>query len=721
MTKQMKEMAALAFDFNKLAFWRKKTPIIDEQVISEAPSSKNGGSSAQITNANQKNFIVKAVGFQGDGQTDDFVSPEHDLNEIKNACEADSYLNIAVRKYSQLIFKAGYKIVSENDDAEEYLKARFRMMGFATGTPMDITFMEVGHDLVQYANAFLVKSRVEQSQLGGLQAQGVLDTKPVGGYFRIDPTTVTIKRDKNGNIKQYQQELGNESKTFKPTDIVHFYANREGGAAFGTPSVSAALEDVKMLRKIEGNVLDLIYRFAIPLYQMKIGIAKDGFRATDREIDDAKKEVERMASDGIMVTNETTEFHAIGAEGQAIDVTGYLKYFENRIFSALNVSESMMGRGGAKQDADSMEEQAHDNVKHYQRILSCLIEAGIFNELLMEGGYNPIMNPDDIVTFEFNEINLETKVKMETHLMNQFQGGAITFEEMRTALGQQTEGIDESRLFQNMIKQKNALELIQAKLGTNVSNATANEGNSGPDRQDKVSGTADNTISPENQHGKGSAHIKESTANLSESTKNVHGSTRKHVADYKKNFASVHQRYESAKNDICIRKKPTKAILSLARDGIIKDLNNRIYPEASKGIEKAVKDIKTNLIPHQKVILKLVEDSVQESVDKLFKNLEKQLREAKTPEEKQSIFDKNEYRLRFISEHILPKAKWFAYAKTCAQLGIETVYVSFGKVDTVDDGHIEMINTGSFTLDDIPAYHAYCTCKLGTRKSKNKK
>ena len=39
-----------------------------------------------------------------------------------------------------------------------------------------------------------------------------------------------------------------------------------------------------------------------------------------------------MASDGIMVTNERTEFIAIGAEGEAIDVTGYLSYFEKRVF-----------------------------------------------------------------------------------------------------------------------------------------------------------------------------------------------------------------------------------------------------------------------------------------------------------------------------------------------------------------------------------------------------
>ena len=110
------------------------------------------------------------------------------------------------------------------------------------------------------------------TNIGGLQAKGILGTDPVCGYYRVDPATVTIKRDKNGTIKQYQQEAGNNKKTFKPEDVVHFYIDKPGGAAYGTPRIVAALEDVKLLRKIEGNILNLIYRFSIPIYQMKIGI-----------------------------------------------------------------------------------------------------------------------------------------------------------------------------------------------------------------------------------------------------------------------------------------------------------------------------------------------------------------------------------------------------------------------------------------------------------------
>ena len=56
-----------------------------------------------------------------------------------------------------------------------------------------------------------------------------------------------------------------------------------------------------------------------------------------------------------------------------------------------------MGRGGAKQDSESMEAQIHDTVKYIQRIMSIFIKEKILNELLFEGGYNPILNEEDIV------------------------------------------------------------------------------------------------------------------------------------------------------------------------------------------------------------------------------------------------------------------------------------------------------------------------------------
>jgi len=296
-------------------------------------------SGAAITNANLKNFVIKFVGaVDSDGTS--YVPSEYDLLEIKDAVNTDSYLKMACIKYYQLIMKSGYQITSVNEDAVLYLKQRIRAMEFGTSIPFDVLLNGIAQDLVTYSNAFLVKSRVDKIA-NGLQAKGVLDKKPVGGYFRVDPTTITIKRATDGTINGYQQEVSSTKKTYKPTDVVHFYIDKDAGNAFGTPRISSALEDVKILRKVEGNTLSLLYRFALPLYQMKIGLPQENFMATDKEIREAQSQVEGMPMDGIIITNERTSFEEIGAKNTAIDMTPYLSYYEKRVFSALNVSETL--------------------------------------------------------------------------------------------------------------------------------------------------------------------------------------------------------------------------------------------------------------------------------------------------------------------------------------------------------------------------------------------
>lgn len=694
----------IGLKFSDLFFWR--THDQKESLhLNEIGSSSGKGGGGQITQANMNNFVVKAVGFAGGDNNGDFESPDVDLSEIKDAINGDSYIKMAISKYSQLIFKAGYSIVSPNDAAAEYLRGRLRMMSFMTNVPVDILFQQTTDDLVAYSNAFWVKSRQPMTNIGGLTAKGVLDTNPVCGYFRVDPTTVTIKRDKNGTIKQYQQEAGNNKKTFKPTDVIHFYIDKAGGAAFGTPRLVAALEDVKLLRKIEGNVLNLIYRFSIPIYQMKIGLPQTGFMATDREINEAKKEVEKMSSDGVLVTNERTEFNAIGAEGEAIDATGYLSYFEKRVFSALNMSEAMMGRGGSKQDADSMEEQIHDTVKYIQTRFAIFVREMMFSELLLEGGFNPVMNEQDICQFQFNEINNETRVKMETHALNQFQGNAITFEEMRQRVGMRADNIDESRLYANMIQLPNNLELIKAKAG-----ATGSGDSPGKDAKVKDnSNTVKNKMQPENQNGKSFMRVKEMTESADSSI------TQKNVENYKKKFAKVYKRYSTARNDVCELGAKSMSILPLARDGIMRELKNYVDAQAQDGIIKAIKDSKQSNVSLKKLPMTLIDSKIESITKGIFKDIAKKLENSEGRQEKEAVFDAIEYRLRFLTEHIVSKAYWYAYAKTCAQLGLEHIYVNFGKSDDRKE-HESIVNTKNFSLDDIPPYHAYCTCRIGMKK-----
>ena len=701
---------------DSLKFWKPNIPEFKEAGAASTPKQSSGGSSPAFSQDDIKKFTIKATGRSA--QSNDLTAAEYSLTEIQNAIKSDSYIKRFVTDYSQLIFKAGYNIVGENDAAAEYIRKRLRLMSFMTNESFDNLMIEIGNDLVAYSNAFLVKSRTDFNgiNLSDLTINPVYDNKAVGGYFRIDPSTIEIQRDTNGAIKTYQQTLGNDTVKFKPTDVIHFYIDKEPSNAFGTPRIASALEDVKMLRRIEGNVERLIYRCLFPITQMKVGIPQQGMMATDQEIKEAQQVVEQLVDDGLIITNEKVEFKNLGANNVALNAEPYLNYFEKRVFSALYLSTSMMGRGGVKQDADSMEEQVHDAVKYFQKSISNFIQNNLFNELLLEGGFNPILNESDIVYFVFNEINLETKVKVENHYLNQYQGNAITFEELRQELGRRADNISLDDVYANAVTQKNKMDLVWAGKGMLTPDGTASPENGDPKAADKSSDEnkqISNTDQPENQHGKSSVNIKE----FKESADDRNKITKKNIDIYKKNFSIIYNKFQAMRNDVCDDVKNQDAFtIPLTRESIMKMLEKYMEKELAAGYKKAIRDCgnKNPDFTFDIQTINIVKEA-KNTIDEIFKEISKRIKKCETREEKESVFNSLEYRLRFLTEYTVSKAYWYAYVKTCNALGKEKVYVDFGNSED-KKSHKNVIDTKHFSLDDIPPFHAYCSCKIKTEK-----
>lgn len=607
---------------------------------------------------------------------------------------------MACIKYYQLIMKSGYQITSTNEDAVTYLKQRLRAMEFGTGIPFDVLMNGVAQDLVTYSNAFLVKSRVDKIA-NGLQAKGIYDTKPVGGYFRMDPTTVTIKRASDGTINGYQQEVGSSQKSYKSTDVVHFYIDKDAGNAFGTPRISTALEDVKILRKIEGNTLSLLYRFALPLYQMKIGLPQENFMATDKEIREAQTQVEKMPMDGIIITNERTAFEEIGAKNTAIDMTPYLNYYEKRVFSALNVSETMMGRGGAKQDADSMEQQIHDQVKFYQHMIEIFMETLVFNELLLEGGYNPVFNEEDRVNFVFNEISLDTKIKLENHIMTQYQGNMLTFDEARRQIGLQSDNVDISQMYANLITQTNAKELLQMKLGATTTSSDGRTTNGKANDDTTPNGAASSMNTPSNQHGTYSAKVKESS--LTEGTDD-------RIRQYKDDYSQVYKKYNGLRNKIGdIRKEA----YDKTWDNIESSLKRYVSKSAAKGAFMMYLSTNKNLLTdkEERVDVSVLEQQITDGIKKIHDDMWNKLKHKKDVTYRKAVLDTMSYRLRFLTEYMTRKAYWYGYAVTAKKVGIKTLTINFHSKED-QEAHKQAIDTRNIKIDDIPPFKPYCKCTL---------
>lgn len=719
--------------------------------FSEAPTK-------QVNKNIYRKLLVKANSLlSGGGNRENLSTPEFDLDEIKRACEADSYIKMALMKYSYMLFKAGYVLRSENEKASDYIKQRLNIMSFSTKQPIDIVFQECGDDLIKYSNAIIIKSRVPNI-MPGIKATGFFKDNPVGGYFRVDPSQITVVKDKTGQIKSYIQKVDGEEKKFDKEDVIHIYLDREAGNTFGTPRILAALEDVKLLRRIEGHVATMIYRFAMPLFQWKIGLAQEGFQATNNEIDEAKATIDNMSLDGTVVTNEKTDIKSIGAQGQAINAEGYLKYFEGRCFTALGVSESQMGRGGSKQDADSMESQAHDTVKHIQRTMSIFVQELMLNELLLEGGFNPILNDNDKVYFVFNEINIETKIKVENHEMAKFQSNMISYKEMRRHLGKD-EDVDLEDLYKFKIEVEadkrmtqhktdgsieitkqsaiNALELqkanakTQEKLNNNSNNQDITNNNpksTSPNGNGKNKSTApnkdiSNKNTPENQHGKTSVKVKEAKSN-----------TIQNHSKHKDTYNSIYNKYYNLANDLVDNFNDLDLLLPLTLDNLLLETKLYLNMSSIEGINSAINDIKNIqksivTLPTIRISISQFENDAKTSLKKLLKDIDKKLKnidldtinnKQELNKEIKSIFNSLEYRIRFMLEFILPKIYWYSYLKTGQVLKYTHAEVDF-KGSEDKDKHEKEIDLNNINIDEIPPYHPFCDCEIKFIKKKNKK
>lgn len=469
---------------------RRRNSAIDAQEIyslGEAGAKPSGGGGSK---RDPSLSIIKRIGLAvSDGGTGDFEEAEWDFVEITNAYNTEAYLRQAVDKYIETMFKSDWEWVGKNPNAVDYIKMRFALMAEATAIPTDQLFIEIAEDLVKYCNVTVAKARAKDMNIfSGMNVQAVGDKLPVAGYFPLNLTGMTVKRDKNGTIKQWQQEIEGADSTvkFKADDIVHIYYKREKGRAFGTPWILPALEDVRSLRQIEENVLRLVYRHLHPMWHVKVGSEAEGLHGEPEEVDEVQGIVEDMDVEGGLVTTERVKIEAI-ASNNALDAKGYLDYFERRLFTSLGVSELLMGRGGtaSRSTGDNLSGEFRDRIKALQKVMSTFITMKMVNEILMEGGFDPIINPDDAVHFRFNEIDMDSRIKAENQAVYLYEHNAISESELRELLGR--DPIEDGEV-------RAGMHLQVITLATAAANAEAKAQAAG-------SKETDNKNKPTNQHG----------------------------------------------------------------------------------------------------------------------------------------------------------------------------------------------------------------------------
>lgn len=471
-----------------------------------------------------------ALGFQGTtfyfSNRAFFEAAPYDFDRIMQAADTDSYVKQALNKYNELFWKEGWKIVGENPDAVSYLYQRIDYMEIAMKRPFLDFLMEISDQYFKFANAFVVKARGDISSFFPLPLNAANGNQTVVGYYLIPTEQVRIKRDKFNRPKVYQQQT--DPTTYSPTStdplwdaerVIHFYLDKKTGRAFGTPFLSSALDDVVALRQMEEDIQNLVHRELFPLYKYTVGTPEQP--AEPDEITNAAFEIENMRAEGGIIVPHRHNIEAVNTSNSGVNASPYLDHFKERVAIGLGVAPHHLGmimNGGNRSVTDRLDTALYDKIKKYQKLFVEMVRLHIFNELLIEGGFDPIANPvedgvSDRCYFKFNEIDVDTQVKKETHIIQKYTNQVTTLPEARIELGLNPD-YDSSELLSGIqgraqIDISTAQAKVQSKVQTDTQNidpnqntdkqASAQKGQVNLPNKKKGPG---NTIRPANQYGR---------------------------------------------------------------------------------------------------------------------------------------------------------------------------------------------------------------------------
>jgi hypothetical protein len=365
------------------------------------------------------------------------------FEDIQNGYLADSYIHQAVSKYSEKITREGHYLAGQNQQAIEYIKTRLDMMTAATGVYWEMPIMQAIRDYVKFGTGFLIKVRMSKtSNIFGQKKKGMRRTgaapgstkAPVGAYFAASVTTLTPIVDSSNKLKTWRQTVGSTTVDFDVEDCLVWAYDKQPGYLFGLSHLVSVLDDVRALRDCEEMIIHLIFKSLNPLIHHSVPDTTGTGLGDQSDVDRAASQHNVSAVNGYIVTPPNHTITAIGMESKALRAEGYLGLLKHRVYAGLGVSDLVMGdatttSAGATEGFSAV---MNDRVRFYQREIADYITYGIIWELLIEGGFNPIIDERDRVYWKFNEVDVDRKIREEAHELLLYQGNLITEDEVRT-------------------------------------------------------------------------------------------------------------------------------------------------------------------------------------------------------------------------------------------------------------------------------------------------
>lgn len=688
------------------------------------------------------------LGYRNYWSRDSFQPGEYDFAEISRAADTDSYLARAFKKKTGLLMKEGYRWVGKNQNTIRYLKRRISQIERATSVPFKLLLREVASDLIKFSNAFVVKVRNKKASGGSVRKIPGKTLQPVAGYFRVPPETMYFKRDPSGHVIKYQQKVLRplvSPKTgrwpeWDPEDVIHIYHDRKGGFAVGTPDSVPVLDDVRVLRRMEEDVELLVYQHLFPLYHYIVGTENAPARVLDNgatEVDIVRAQVEDMPAEGCLVTPERHEVKALGAQGKALKADPFLEHFKKRVWAGLSMSAIDYGEGSSanRNTADALSQALIDCVKDFQQVLELFVDFFIIGELLLESTFGvDVLDDEHVVHLQFNEIDLEAKIKRDANAVNLYQGHIIGLTKARKEVGEEPiENDEEAEMFWERVEKPRLIIQAIDEPYTSASIA-AMKTKSNPSSPSNPAVTSKKVGETTKAPTKGKSRGGKSAGNRTQPT-NQHGTnpgpTKRKSSEEPSKFMQLFDAFKEAVFLLLFR--DLLDTINLHDHGWRKQMGRFVdeiitqkYLEHTRGyFYRGLRDVEASrhaTHPIARVRIKELQEYASRRVswltDKVLDTIESLALQGKDKTFIRAALDSFAFRANFLDRTVKRQARVYGQAIGLLLRGYDyAYYFRTPKEEDVecvecDKFHGQRFNLEHLTVTDIPPWHDNCECQI---------
>lgn len=406
-------------------------------------------------------------------QEDTNIDLDDLVKKISKAKKTDGYIARTSNSILQKSLKMGWFFESRNSKNAKTIETYFNNIMLNSGYNPRSFIREILKNLIDYSNVFILKN-YENDLLTSLTILPSMGWQPISIAGNL--------------VTEWSFELGDTTLKYDYKNIIHITYNKETHEIFGVPFMASVLEDIQLLRDLEAYSIEDYYKYLNKKTIFYVG--NDKIPATDKEINELKSTINSLGENDDLILSGRVKVEIL--EPDYIPPDFLVKSMKERSLAGLLSSNSQMGESGTgRQDADTQETRETITVEDFQENLEDQLNNVLFRELCLEK--LKVYDSDNGVFFKFRKSQNDYE-RSNNHFLNLYQGGAISFKELRNKLQLNLDDFEEDNTFESF-KNKNLEQtlMLQAKYAIKT-------GTDAKPNNPSVNRT-NNLNTPTNQHG----------------------------------------------------------------------------------------------------------------------------------------------------------------------------------------------------------------------------